>query len=72
MEVLTMLLTEKDLEKYLDARRIVVSDALKQELLDEYGSSVTVDEGHVFEYTEQDIYEQIRKTIRDRLGFNLF
>jgi len=66
MEVLTMLLTEKDLEKYLDARRIVVSDALKQELLDEYGSSVTVDEGHVFEYTEQDIYEQIRKTIRDR------
>jgi len=67
-----MLLTEKDLEKYLDARRIVISDALKQELLDEYGSSVTVDEGHVFEYTEQDIYEQIRKTIRDRLGFNLF
>ncbi len=66
MEVLTMLLTEKDLEKYLDARRIVISDALKQELLDEYGSSVMDDEGHVFEYTEQDIYEQIRKIIRDR------
>nr|WP_157047160.1 hypothetical protein [Alkaliphilus metalliredigens] len=61
-----MLLREKDLKKYLFSRRITISDGLKQELLNEYGSPVEDDEGHIFEYTEQDIYEQIRKVIRDK------
>jgi len=61
-----MLLKEKDLEKYLFNRRIDISNELKQQLLKEYGSPVEDDEGHVFEYTEQDIYEQIRKAIRDK------
>lgn len=61
-----MLLREKDLEKYLFSRRITISDDLKQQLLNEYGTPVEDDEGHIREYTEQDIYEQIRKILRDK------
>jgi hypothetical protein len=46
--------------------RIPISDSLAKELLDKYGHPVIDDEGRVFEYTEQDIYEQIRKIIRDK------
>jgi hypothetical protein len=61
-----MLLTKKDLKEYQKNMRINIPDSLAKELLDIYGTPVTDDEGHVFEYTEQDIYEQIRKIIRDK------
>ena len=59
-----MRLTEKDLEKYQKNMKVMLPDYLTTELLAEYGNTVTDEEGHVFEYTEQDIYEQVRKTIQ--------
>jgi len=59
-----MLLTEKELNIILENIRISIPAELKKELLDQYGNFVTDDEGHIFEYTEQDIYEQLRKKLR--------
>ena len=59
-----MLLTKKELRTILDTLRVRIPAELEKELLDEYGNLVTDDEGHVFEYTEQDIYEQLRKRLR--------
>jgi len=59
-----MLLTEKELNIILENMRISIPAELKKELLDQYGNFVTDDEGHIFEYTEQDIYEQLRKKLR--------
>ena len=59
-----MLLTKKGLTKILQDRRVSITAELEKELLNEYGNPVTDDEGHVFEYTEQDIYEQLRKRLR--------
>jgi len=36
---------------------------LKEELLEQYGNPVNDDEGHLHDYTEQDIYEQLRKKL---------
>ena len=58
-----MLLTKNELEEYLKSRSIVIPDSLKSELLEEYGNPITDDDGHVFEYSEQDISEQVRKKI---------
>jgi len=60
-----MLLTKKALKEYLESMRVSISYELEKELLDEYGQLASDDEGNVFEYTEQDIYEHIRKKIRD-------
>lgn len=59
-----MLLTKKDLKEILENMRISIPKQLEKELLDQYGNYETDDEGHVFEYTEQDIYEQLRRKIR--------
>ncbi len=59
-----MLLTKKRLSTILENLRLRVPADLEKELLDEYGNLATDDEGHVFEYTEQDIYEQLRKKLR--------
>jgi len=58
-----MLLTKKMLKKILHDWRVSIPADLEKELLDEYGNLVTDDEGHVFEYTEQDICEQLRKIL---------
>ena len=58
-----MLLTKKMLKKILQDWRVSIPAELEKELLDEYGNLVTDDEGHVFEYTEQDICEQLRKKL---------
>ena len=59
-----MLLTEKKLNIILGNMRISIPAELEKELLDRYGIFATDDEGHIFEYTEQDIYEQLRKKRR--------
>ena len=59
-----MLLTKKGIKTILENLRVRVPAELEKELSDEYGSLVTDDEGHVFEYTEQDIYEQLREKLR--------
>ena len=59
-----MLLTEKKLSKILENLRVSIPAGMEKELLEEYGKLATDDKGHVFEYTEQDIYEQLRKKLR--------
>jgi hypothetical protein len=59
-----MLLAKKDLKEILENMRVSIPKALEKELLDQYRNYETDDEGHVIEYTEQDIYEQLRKKLR--------
>lgn len=59
-----MLLTKKALRKILENMRVWIPEDVQKELLEQYGSYATDDEGHEFEYTEQDIYEQLRKKLR--------
>ena len=59
-----MLLTKKRLSTILEDLRVRIPAELEKELLDEYGDLATDDAGHVIEYTEQDIYEQLRKKLR--------
>jgi len=59
-----MLLTKKTLNKILQDWRVSTPSELGNELLHEYGNFAIDDEGHVFEYTEQDIYEQLRRKLR--------
>lgn len=59
-----MILTRKELKSILESMRISIPAELENKLLDQYGSFATDNEGHVFEYTEQDIYEQLRKKLR--------
>jgi hypothetical protein len=64
MEKITMLLTKKALEKILQDWRVSIPTELEKELLHEYGNLVADDEGHLHDYTEQDICEQLRKIVR--------
>jgi len=50
-----MLLTRKELNNILRGWR--------KELLEQYGNLWTDDEGHLHDYTEQDICEQLRKKL---------
>ncbi len=59
-----MLLTKKELNEILRSRSVSILPEFKKELLEQYGNLATNDEGHVHEYTEQDIYEQLRKRFR--------
>ncbi len=58
-----MILNKKSLKNYLENMRISIPQSLEKELLDDYGHHVIDDEGRIREYTEQDIYEQIRKRL---------
>ena len=58
-----MLLTKKKLNKILQSWRVSIPAELEKELLYEYGNLATDEAGHIFEYTEQDICEQLRKKL---------
>ena len=58
-----MLLTKKDLKEYQENMRVYIPDELAKELIDTYETVEVDDEGHFYEFTEQDIYEQLRKII---------
>jgi len=59
-----MLLTRRELNKILRDWRIWYLPAeLKKELLEQYGNLWIDDEGHLNDYTEQDICEQLRKIL---------
>lgn len=62
-----MLLTKKYLKKYLNNRHISIPNSLVNELIEQYGNLVVDNEGNKFEYSEQDIYEQVRKIIQNYL-----
>jgi hypothetical protein len=40
-----------------------IPSELKEELLEQYGNPVIDDDGHLRDYTEQDICEQLRKKL---------
>ena len=52
-----MLLTRIKLNLTLNNLRVSIPKGLEKELLDQYGKLVTDDEGHIFEFTEQDIWQ---------------
>ena len=56
-----MILTKKYLENYQNNTRKTVPDHISEELLKTLGQPFIDDEGHVNEYSEQDIFEQVRK-----------
>ena len=53
-----------ELRRILTSMRISIPKEVEKELLDLYGKHATDDEGHEFQYTEQDIHEQLRKKLR--------
>jgi hypothetical protein len=59
-----MLLTKKRLNTILAGLRVRIPAAMEKQLLAEYGQPPADDRSHVFEYTEQDISEQLRKRLR--------
>lgn len=65
-----MLLTRKKLKEILRGWRISVPPEMEKELLAQYGNMFVDDEGHLHDYTEQDIYEQLRKRLRLYENFN--
>lgn len=64
-----MILTKKKLKLILENIRVSIPAGLEEELLEQYGKLVTDDEGHRQEYTEQDIYEQLRKKLRPYMKY---
>jgi ribosome biogenesis GTPase A len=60
-----VLLTDKMLNEYLYWRRINIPEKLKKNILEEYGQPFEDEQGHIVEYGEQDIAEQIRKIIQN-------
>jgi hypothetical protein len=64
MEKRTMLLTRKMLNTILRNHRVQIPAVLKKEILANYGNAVTTEDGLIWEYSEQDICEQLRKIIR--------
>ena len=60
-----MLLTRRILNEILRGWRIwYIPAELKKELLEEFGNPCIDDEGHLHDYTEQDICEHLRKILR--------
>lgn len=58
-----MILTKISLRSLLENMWISIPESLEKELLSDYGHPVMDDEGHMREYTKQDIYEQVRKRL---------
>ncbi len=63
-----MVLTKKYIEKYQNNTRKTIPDTFAKELLLELGQPFIDDEGHDCEYSEQDIFEQVRKAFQRYSG----
>jgi hypothetical protein len=55
---------KSEIKMVLANMRISIPNEVEKELLELYGSCAVDDEGCEHEYTEQDIYEQLRKRLR--------
>jgi hypothetical protein len=64
METRSMLLTRSRLNTILRNWRVSIPLKLKNKLLADYGNLVVTEDGRTMEYSEQDIYEQLRKILR--------
>lgn len=58
-----MLLTRKELRTILANFRVSVPTEVEKQLLDQFGHPVIDDDGHTRDYTEQHIYEHLRKRL---------
>lgn len=56
-------MNKSELRRILANMRASIPKELEKDLLDQYGSYVTDGEGHQFQYTDQDIHEQLRKKL---------
>jgi len=59
-----MVLTKKYLEEYQRNTRRALPDSIVKNLLLKLEKPFIDDEGHIREYSEQDIYEQVRKAFQ--------
>ena len=59
-----MLLTRKLLDEYLDGHFITIPEELKKELLETLGTQPYDEHGRPLQYSEQDIFEQVRKAVQ--------
>ncbi len=59
-----MVLTKKYLENYQNNTLKKIPDTVTEKLLLELGQPFIDEEGHVCEYSEQDIFEQVRKAFQ--------
>jgi hypothetical protein len=59
-----MVLTKKYLEQYQNNIRETIPDSVAQKLLLQLGQPALDDDGHLREYSEQDIFEQVRKAFQ--------
>lgn len=62
-----MILTEKVLKEYQINNRIKLPDSIVTQLLEKFGAQIKDENNNVLEYSEQDIYEQMRKIIQNNL-----
>lgn len=62
-----MLLTRKRLKNLLENLRVSIPSIREKQLLEEYGKDFIDEQGYHHDFTEQDIYEQIRKLVVDEM-----
>ena len=62
-----MIITKKDIQDLREKSFLNISDDTEKLILDKFGKEPEPDEnGYIYEYTEQDIWEQIRKMISNK------
>lgn len=52
------------LRKTFASMKVSVPAEIEKELLEQYSGCILDDGGHEIQYTEQDVYEQLRKRLR--------
>lgn len=61
-----MVITKKDIQELREKAFFDISPELEALILEKLGSEPGFDEdGHYYEYSEQDIWEQLRKLLRN-------
>ncbi|AGK97706.1 hypothetical protein [Clostridium pasteurianum] len=59
-----MIVTKKYIQDLREKSFLNISEIMEKLILEKFGKEPKPDEnGHIYEYTEQDIFEQIRKMI---------
>lgn len=61
-----MVLNEKTLDQWLAARSVVLPDDIRNAIMETYGN----EQGDGYAWSEQDIYEQVRKIIEKHKNNN--
>jgi hypothetical protein len=60
---ITMLVTKKYIQDLREKSFLNISEDMEKLILKKFGKEPEPDDGCIYEYTEQDIWEQIRKMI---------